>query len=574
VYLGVTSQLITACSFSTPSPERQQQRRGEDKARSPARSGNTISSETGRADLSVTPRRDDTKRGRATPGIVSGLPSQAYGAETSHSRTRSPGKQSAEPSYKHSRKVDLHLVGNDASSTIAERRRGTRPSPIDIALATKSGSAAPRQLVGRAGTSQAETRFGEGASLPAARAKYNGVPTIDGDAVDGVPSSLYSDSKGTMTSLAGSSPLGIQNSESELAVQGLDVLQGYADWVRALGDPAGPSSTRCEVGSGSEPADVASENEAGRPLGSREVFSPLTPYAQGSDGPSARKGRKVMVGYNGWLERTNKPAEDQTSASPPKKAGLLSAFRKVARDVVSRAAHARCALYCSSRAANRRTQADMADIRAARRAREEERSRRTTPLRISLDPREQSLLYCELEFILTSAVDSYVNSQLNAGRLDADKYKKITDGWLDKGRPRVVGFRYDLETQLDLVRLHVSQFRFYGSRAGNPAAIAGVLDMMRVDARAMRIRTFCQPDSVVAKQLLDAQHLLNTLGCSEPQQIQLAEVIQFFKTVVEREKAFRARLAAPDLPASSTHPEVQGAAPRKSTDVAVDEQLS
>lgn len=45
----------------------------------------------------------------------------------------------------------------------------------------------------------------------------------------------------------------------------------------------------------------------------------------------------------------------------------------------------------------------------------------------------------------------------------------------------------------------------------------------------MRIRTFCQPDTVIAKQLLDAQSLFNLIGCYEQQQIQLAEVIQFFK---------------------------------------------
>lgn len=76
---------------------------------------------------------------------------------------------------------------------------------------------------------------------------------------------------------------------------------------------------------------------------------------------------------------------------------------------------------------------------------------------------------------------------------------------------------------------HSQDFRFYGKRAGLIAAVNGVLDMMRVDARAMRIRTFCQPDTVIAKQLLDAQSLFNLIGCCEQQQIQLAEVIQFFK---------------------------------------------
>ena len=195
----------------------------------------------------------------------------------------------------------------------------------------------------------------------------------------------------------------------------------------------------------------------------------------------------------------------------------------------------------------------MADVRAARRAREEERRRRTSRIQISLDPREQSLLYCELELLLTTAVDTYITSQFNAGRLDADKHKKVADAWQHKGRPRVVGFRYDLETQLELVQLHVAQFRFYGSRSGTPVAIAGVLDMIRVDARAMRIRTFCQPDSVIAKQLLDAQHLFNTLGCPEPRQIQLAEVTQFFKTVVERERVFRGGSTASGLVAGHTN---------------------
>lgn len=121
----------------------------------------------------------------------------------------------------------------------------------------------------------------------------------------------------------------------------------------------------------------------------------------------------------------------------------------------------------------------------------------------------------------------------------ADKYKKIVDGWQQRGRPKVVGFRYDLETQLDLVLLHSQDFRFYGKRAGLIAAVNGVLDMMRVDARAMRIRTFCQPDTVIAKQLLDSQSLFNMLGCSEQQQIQLAEVIQFFKVILEREHVYR-----------------------------------
>lgn len=175
---------------------------------------------------------------------------------------------------------------------------------------------------------------------------------------------------------------------------------------------------------------------------------------------------------------------------------------------------------------------------------------------ISLDPREQSLLYCELEFHISNALHSYITNELNHGRLNPDKLKKIADGWNQKGRPRVVGFRYDLETQLDLVHLHIDEFRFFGRRQGNTLEIAGLLHAMKVNARAMRIRTYCQPDSVIAKQLVDSQSLCNTIGCSDAQQIAIAEIAQFFKVIVEREQAYREMLAQDNT--AGTLPHAQG----------------
>lgn len=256
-------------------------------------------------------------------------------------------------------------------------------------------------------------------------------------------------------------------------------------------------------------------------------YSPLSDYLSSQVMPV----RKEMVGAKGWLERTTKPADNTTAtgknddrkdAPAQKKPGFLHNLRKIAKDVTSSAK-------------------DMTSS-ASRKSRDKEH--KVSRLTVSLDPREQSLLYCELEFLLTTALDGYINSQFNAGRLDADKYKRVVDGWQQRGRPKVVGFRYDLETQLDLVMLHSEDFRFYGKRAGLLAAVNGVLDMMRVDARAMRIRTFCQPDTVVAKQLLDAQSLFNLIGCCEQQQIQLAEIIQFFKVILEREQNYRQMEAA------------------------------
>lgn len=76
---------------------------------------------------------------------------------------------------------------------------------------------------------------------------------------------------------------------------------------------------------------------------------------------------------------------------------------------------------------------------------------------------------------------------------------------------------------------------------------------MKVNARALRIRTFCQPDSVIAKQLVDSQSLCNTIGCSEAQQIAIAEIAQFFKVIVEREQAYREKLARDNTPKTLPH---------------------
>jgi len=176
-------------------------------------------------------------------------------------------------------------------------------------------------------------------------------------------------------------------------------------------------------------------------------------------------------------------------------------------------------------------------LKAPRPAMKSKTDLRERQLVISLDPREQSLLYCELDFLLCSALNSYITCQFNAGRLDAAKLKRISDGWQQRGRPKVVGFRYDVETQLDLVRFHVPDFRFY-SRHMTEADIYGIIDMMRVNSRVMRIRTYCQPDTVISKQILDTQNLMNIIGCSEEEHVALASITNFYRDAIARDKVF------------------------------------
>ncbi|KAI1428394.1 hypothetical protein F5Y12DRAFT_782575 [Xylaria sp. FL1777] len=206
------------------------------------------------------------------------------------------------------------------------------------------------------------------------------------------------------------------------------------------------------------------------------------------------QGMKTLFGEHGWLEDTaalgvKKPKTEKTVS-------FMENLKRKAREIPTRN--------------NNNT-----------------RTNSINRINISLDAREQSLLYY-----------AYFKAQLNSGRLEASKLSRIADAWAQKGRPKVIGFRYDLETQVDLITAHINDFRFYGPvQAEGPAAVSGLLYAMKTNARYMRIRTFCQPDSVIAKHVLDSQNFLRLLGSPESLQRPLEEVAQFFKVAVDRRKA-------------------------------------
>ncbi|GAW27276.1 hypothetical protein SAMD00023353_9700260 [Rosellinia necatrix] len=241
------------------------------------------------------------------------------------------------------------------------------------------------------------------------------------------------------------------------------------------------------------------------------LCTPLTPFIMTATGAPAgvERGTKKLFGEHGWLEDTA-AASGATKTKMEKAGGFVESLKRKAREI-----------------------ADSTSFKPARTIRTSVVNR----INISLDARAQSLLYCELEYNLSNALDAYIQTQLNSGRLEPSKLNRIADAWTQKGRPKVISFRYDLETQINLVMAHINEFRFYGRlQADGLAATAGLLYAMKSNARSMRVRTFCQPDSVIAKHILDSQNLLCLLGCPETTQRPLEEVAQFFKVAVDRRR--------------------------------------
>ncbi|KAG4219928.1 hypothetical protein PC116_g31593 [Phytophthora cactorum] len=117
------------------------------------------------------------------------------------------------------------------------------------------------------------------------------------------------------------------------------------------------------------------------------------------------------------------------------------------------------------------------------------------------------------------------------------------------GRPKVIGFRYDLETQIDMLYAHIGSFRFHGPHYADCHIVKGLLYGMKMNARTMNVRTLCQPDSVVAKHILDSQALMQLLNSPPELQTALAEVCQFFRTIIEvrQDKHEKEEVAKPSV---------------------------
>ncbi|ROW06579.1 hypothetical protein VMCG_04455 [Cytospora schulzeri] len=444
----------------------------------------------------------------------------SFSSKARSSRSRSPGKRSRSPE-----KAPVFPRSLTGDANLADRRYNHRPPPINVDSARQYVSVTKKAVVvEEPHKPQSQYAIVNSPVTPPLRRMPKMMSPSREDDNMSVTSSYYSEDELTQAHPSYVSPLRVRKDfDSDTSILQCYTMRDKSPSPERTKYNNSPVR-RSPQGRGLQKTATMGDLHEAHSDESRlqRTYSPLSDYLSVQAMPM----RKQLVGAHGWLERTTNTSEKQTCsenkkpsprAVPQKKGGFLDSLKKMAKEMTTSAK----------------------DITASASRKSRDKDQQASRLTVSLDPREQSLLYCELEFLLTTALDGYITSQFNAGRLDADKYKKVVDGWQQRGRPKVVGFRYDLETQLDLVLFHSQEFRFYGKRAGLIAAVNGVLDMMRVDARAMRIRTFCQPDTVIAKQLLDSQSLFNLIGCYEQQQIQLAEVIQFFKVILEREQNFR-----------------------------------
>lgn len=180
---------------------------------------------------------------------------------------------------------------------------------------------------------------------------------------------------------------------------------------------------------------------------------------------------------------------------------------------------------------------------------------RTSSSPVTLTPFLQGDLYFQLELLLNVETNDFLQSEMQAGRLSVNSVKKVVDTWASKGRPLVVGFRYDIVTQRDLVQMNMATMHFAGVSAFTMAKLHSVLAIWRVLAKEISVRTFCQPDGVIRKHLHDAEKVLMLIGAPTTSMAALEEMrnrVLFEFYHVEKTKRESEGLQSIDNPWSPT----------------------
>jgi len=165
---------------------------------------------------------------------------------------------------------------------------------------------------------------------------------------------------------------------------------------------------------------------------------------------------------------------------------------------------------------------------------------------ISITPYSQGDFYFQLELILSMETNGFLIREFYDERISIDSVKRTVDLWKQKGRTQVVGFRYDLQTQRDLIMMNTGTMHFAGITSRNQAKLFSTLAAWRVLAKEVSIRTFCQPDSVIKKHLHDAEKILelvdahpdSMLAFQELRGRTLGEMYREGKNKRERDRSF------------------------------------
>ena len=132
---------------------------------------------------------------------------------------------------------------------------------------------------------------------------------------------------------------------------------------------------------------------------------------------------------------------------------------------------------------------------------------------INLNTEVQSILYAEIESMITHAANEFLMKEYYDGHLSTGSLQKAKRRWENKHMPGVPEFRFDQRTQYRIISANREHLSF-----GQPSNGLGrntVLGNWKRIYKNMSIRTFVSPDSVIKKHIHDIMDLLELLNASD-----------------------------------------------------------
>ncbi|KGO75498.1 hypothetical protein PITC_082050 [Penicillium italicum] len=135
----------------------------------------------------------------------------------------------------------------------------------------------------------------------------------------------------------------------------------------------------------------------------------------------------------------------------------------------------------------------------------------TAPITLNTDV--QSILYAEIENMITHAANEFLMKEYYDGHLSTSSLLKVKRRWENKHMPGVPEFRFDQTTQCRLIRANRQHIKF-GSTS-NGLGPDTILRNWKKICKNMSIRTFVAPDSVIKKHIHDILGLLEILKADE-----------------------------------------------------------
>ena len=166
-------------------------------------------------------------------------------------------------------------------------------------------------------------------------------------------------------------------------------------------------------------------------------------------------------------------------------------------------------------------------------AKSKSKSPTKTHFHVSLSPPFQARLYSEVELMIVATANQYLQTQQREGRLSIDSLARVLETWASKNRPQVIEFLFDQATQRDLILHNLRSFSFYGPRGDNAVSINSMMQSWKGLAREMSIRTFCAPDPMVRKNLVDAFRVLEMLGAPSITMVALGDISKKVEQSIE-----------------------------------------